>query len=88
MGKLPALGQLWKQLGFVPAVQKEGELRAIQGVYQAGAGAACRLPQSPAACVSGEKNFCPELWSSRDSLRGLVQLLMALITIGMKESDM
>lgn len=57
LGKLPALGQLWKQPGFVPAVQREGELRAAQGVYQAGAGAACRLPQRPgAASVSGEKN--------------------------------
>lgn len=55
MGKLPALGRLWKQPGFVPAVQREGELRAIQGVYQAGAGAACRLPG--AASVSGEKNY-------------------------------
>lgn len=28
-------------------------------------------------CFGREKLFCPELWSSRDSLRGLVQLLMA-----------
>lgn len=57
MGKVPVLGQLWKQPGFVPAVRREGELRAMQGVYQAGAGAACRLLQSPGtASVSGEKN--------------------------------
>lgn len=58
LGKASSTGRLWKQPGFVPAVQREGELRAIQGVYQAGAGAACRLPRSPgAASVSGEKNY-------------------------------
>lgn len=58
LGKLPALGQVWKEPGFVPALRGEGELRAIQGVCQAGAGAACRLPQSPAAAAaSGEKTL-------------------------------
>lgn len=41
----------------------------------------CSLSPSSASwccfCFRREKLFCPELWSSRDSLRGLVQLLMA-----------
>lgn len=41
----------------------------------------CSLSPSAASwccfCFRREKLFCPELWSSRDSLRGLVQLLMA-----------
>ena len=58
-------------------------------MYQAGAGIACRLPQRLAAApVSGEKLLCTELWSSRDSLRGLVQAPDGLlIAIDAKESD-
>lgn len=56
---------------------------------QAGAGVACRLPQRlAAASVSGEKLLFTELWSSRDSLRGLVKAPDGLlIAIGTKESD-
>jgi len=66
-----------------------GSAELVLCVCQAGAGVACRLPQRLAAhSASGEKLLWTELWSRRDSLRGLVQAPDGLlIAAGMRESD-
>lgn len=48
LGKLPALGQLWKQLGFVPALWREGKLRA--GTVSASGRGWCSLSPSSTSC--------------------------------------